>query len=102
MLILMIAVSPTVTEKYLSGRAWRHTKATEQEFIRATAEAIKFYSESAPDIRIVLWSVYDRPPIYDGPVSGCFDIFNDYSSREELPKSDDDARRDAKIAYLTK
>ncbi len=101
MLILMIAVSPTVTEKYLSGRAWRHTKETEQEFIRATAEAIKFYSNSAPDTHIILWSVYDKPPIYDGPVSGCLEIFNDYSSREKLPAGDDDARRDAKIKYLT-
>ena len=102
MLILMIAVSPTVTEKFLSGRAWRHSKETELEFIRATSKALKFYVENAPDIRIVLWSVYDKPPVYDGPIKDCLDIFEDYSSREDLPKNDDDARRDAKIAYLTK
>ncbi len=101
MLILMIAISPTVTEQYLSGRAWRHSKETELEFIRATAKALQFYAENAPNTRIILWSVYDKPPVYDGPIANCLDIFNDYSSRDELPKKDDDARRDAKIEYLT-
>lgn len=100
-LFLMIAVSSTVTEKFLSGRAWRHTKETEEEFIRATSKAIKFYAENAPSLHIILWGVYDKPPIYDGPIAGCLEIFEDYSSRKELPKNDDDARRDAKIKYLT-
>ena len=100
-LFLMIAVSATVTEKFLSGRAWRHTKATEEEFIRATSKAIEFYAENAPDLHIIIWGVYDKPPVYDGPMKDCLKIFEDYSSREELPKNDDDARRDAKIAYLT-
>ena len=102
MLILMIAVSPTVTEHFLRGRAWRHTKETEQEFIRATSKALEFYATHSPDTHIILWSVYDKPPIYDGPIKACLAIFADYSSREALPKKDDDARRDAKIAYLTK
>ncbi len=101
-LFLMIAVSATVTEKFLSGRAWRHTKATEEEFIRATSKAIEFYAENAPDLHIIIWGVYDKPPVYDGPMKDCLKIFEDYSSREELPKNDDDARRQAKIAYLTK
>ena len=101
MLLLMIAVSPTVTEKYLAGRAWRHTKETEQEFIRATAKALEFYTNNAPDLRIILWSVYDKPPVYDGPIKNCLNIFDDYSSRATLPKKDDDARREAKIKYLT-
>lgn len=100
-LFLMIAVSSTVTEKFLSGRAWRHTKETEEEFIRATSKALEFYSEHAPDLHIIIWSVYDKPPVYDGPMKNCLKTFEDYSSREELPKNDDDARRDAKIAYLT-
>ena len=100
MIILMIAVSPTVTEHYLQGRAWRHTKETEKEFIRATSEALAFYANTVPDTRIILWSVYDKPPVYDGPIKNALNVFNDYSSREELPKKDDDARRAAKISYL--
>lgn len=100
MLILMIAVSPAVTEKYLSGRDWRHSKKTELEFVRATSEALSFYAKNASEIRIILWSFYDELPIYDGPVKDCIDIFNDYSTREDLPKNDDDVRRDAKISYL--
>ena len=90
-----------MTEHFLQGRAWRHTKETEKEFIRATSAALKFYATSAPDLRIVLWSVYDQPPIYDGKISGAVEIFADYSGREELPKNDDDIRRAAKIKYLT-
>ena len=61
----------------------------------------KFYAENAPDLRIILWSVYDKPPIYDGPIKNSLEIFADYSNREELPGKDDDARREAKINYLT-
>jgi len=99
--LLMIAVSPTVTEQYLSGRAWRHSRETELEFIRATSKALEFYAENSPESRIIIWSVYDKPPVYDGPVKDCLKIFADYSSREELPKKDDDERREAKIKYLT-
>ncbi|MBR5647531.1 zeta toxin family protein [Candidatus Saccharibacteria bacterium] len=99
-LFLMIAISPVVTEKYLSGRAWRHSKETELEFIRATSKALEFYATNSPDIRMIMWGVYDKPPIYDGPIKGCLDVFNDYSTRDTLPAADDDARRDAKIAYL--
>ncbi len=99
-LFLMIAISPTVTEKYLSGRAWRHSRETELEFIRATSKALEFYANNSPDLRMIMWSVYDKPPIYDGPIKDCLGIFDDYSSRDTLPAADDDARRDAKIAYL--
>ncbi len=100
-LILMIAVSPTVTEQYLSGRAWRHTKEAELEFIRATSKALDFYATNSPDTRIILWSVYDKDPVYDGPIKNVIPTFEEYSNREELPKKDDDERRDAKIKYLT-
>ena len=100
--IMMIAVSPTVTEKFLEGRAWRHSRETEQEFIRATESALKFYAEKSPETHIIIWSVYDLGPVYDGPAKDCLEVFHDYSTRTELPKNDDDARRDAKIAYLTR
>lgn len=102
MTILMIAVSPTVTEHFLSGRAWRHSKETETEFARATTKAIAFYADQSPVTRIILWSVYDQDPIYDGPISGCLRIFEDYSARDALPKKDDDARRASKIEYISK
>ena len=99
-LLLMIAVSPAVTEHFLGSRTWRHSKATEQEFIRATSEALKFYATTAPELHIILWSVYDKDPIYDGPIKGCLEIFADYSNREDLPARDDAARKAAKIEYL--
>ena len=102
MLLLMIAVSPTVTAHFLAGRTWRHSEATEREFARATSYALDFYAKNSPETHIILWSVYDRPPIYDGPVKDCVNIFTEYSNREDLPQEDDDARRDAKITYLTK
>ena len=100
-LMLMIAISPTVTEKYLEGRAWRHAKETELEFIRVTEKALEFYAEVMPEMRIVIWSVYDKEPVYDGPVKECLKVFSDYSARTELPGRDDDERREAKIKYLT-
>ena len=99
-MLLMIATSPTVTEHFLGQRAWRHTKETEQEFVRATTKAIDYYASHHGDMRIILWSVYDLEPIYDGPIKNALDIFKDYSSRDTLPAKDDDARASAKINYL--
>lgn len=99
-LFLMIATSPKVTEHFLKGRSWRHDEKTEKEFIRATQHALSFYAKAAPDIHIILWSVYDKLPVYDGEIKDCLQVFVDYSSRTELPQKDDEARRDAKIKYL--
>ena len=99
-IILMIAISPVITEKFLSGRAWRHTKETEAEFIRATKKSLVYYVENHPDTHIILWSVYDKPPIFDGKIKDCLDIFEEYQMRSVPPKKDDDERRDAKIEYL--
>ncbi|MBQ3441544.1 zeta toxin family protein [Candidatus Saccharibacteria bacterium] len=101
-LFLMIATSPTVTEYFLGGRSWRHTKETEEEFIRATGEALEFYAKETPNFHIILWSVYDLEPIYDGEIKDSLAIFNEYSSKTDLPKADDDARREAKIQFLSK
>lgn len=100
LMILMVATSPTVTEKFLSDRAWRHTSETEQEFIRSTEKALQFYAENAPDTHIIIWSVYHEAPEFDGPVSNCLQTFRDFSQKTELPKPDDEARKAAKIAYL--
>ena len=101
MLLLMVAVSPVVTEKFLAGREWRHTAETEQEFVRATSEALKFYAKAMPKGRVVMWSVYDLTPVYDGKMAGCLETFEKYSSRTEMPSPNDDERREAKIKYLT-
>lgn len=101
-LLLMIATSPTVTEHFLGSRSWRHSKETEKEFIRATFEALDFYAAKVPSLRIILWSVYDLDPIYDGPVKDSLEIFQKYSEKTDLPKDDDDERREAKIQFLSK
>lgn len=99
-MLLMIATSPEVTEHFLGGRSWRHSKATEKEFIRATSEALKFYVKNFPTLHTIFWSVYDLDPIYDGPIKNSLKIFQEYSAKTNLPPSNDDARREAKIEYL--
>ncbi len=101
-MLLMIATSPTVTEHFLGGRSWRHSKATEEEFIRATKKAMEFYATNTPDLYTVFWSVYDLEPIYSGPIKDGLDIFNEYSEKTGLPPKNDDERRDAKIQFLSK
>ena len=101
MMLLMVAVSPAVTEKFLAGREWRHTAETEAEFVRATSKALEFYAKAMPEARVVIWSVYDLLPVYDGEMAGCLPVFSEYSAKEEMPANDDEARREAKIKYLT-
>ena len=52
-------------------------------------------------MRVIIWSVYDLLPVYDGRVEGCLPVFKDYSARKKMPARDDDERREAKIKYLT-
>ncbi len=100
MVMLLITASAAVTEYYLSGRSWRHTKEAEKEFRRATPKALEYYALKAPEIRVIVWNVYDEPPVYDGPMKNVLDIYNKYAECNDLPKDNDDARRDAKIKYL--
>ena len=100
-LLLMIATSPTVTEHFLSGRSWRHSKETEEEFIRATYAALDFYAKNDGNLHLILWSVYDLNPIYNGPVKDGLEIFKAYSEKTDLPPENDDERREAKIQFLS-
>lgn len=100
-MLLMIATSPEVTEHFLGGRSWRHSKETEQEFIRATREAMEFYASNNGNLHVILWSVYDLDPIYNGPIKDALPIFNEYSQKTDLPPKNDDERREAKIQFLS-
>ena len=101
--LTMIAVSPEITEKFLGARAWRHSKATEEEFIRATAAALNFYHDNFPETRIVLWNVWDLEPIYDGEIKDAIAVFEKYSHIANFtPEATEETLREAKIAYLNK
>ncbi len=99
-LLLMIAASPAIAEKHLSSRPWRHTRETEQEFIRATLKAIKFYAEHYPDFPLILWNTYDSLPVYDGPIKDSLDIFKKYSAEDSIPPHNEEKLRKSKIEYL--
>ncbi len=100
-LLLMIAASPDITEQFLKGRPWRHTRETELEFIRATKEAIKFYAKHCPDFPLILWNTYSESPIYHGPIKNCLEVFEKYSSEEKVPPHDETKLKQAKIDYIT-
>ena len=99
--MLLIAISPEIAEKHLAGRNWRHTKETEQEFIRATAAALKFYGETCPEMPIVIWNTYEKEPVYHGIVKKAEAPFLKYSAETIVPEHDEDALREAKISYLS-
>lgn len=100
--LTMIAVSPEISQKFLGGRAWRHTKETEQEFIRATSLALDFYKTNCENMRIILWNVWDTQPIYDGKIKNALETWQKYSAISEYTtKFTEDDLREAKIRYLT-
>ena len=96
----MIAVAPEVTEKHLTGRKWRHTRETEEEFIRATEHAMRFYVDKMPKMRIIMWNVYEKDPVYDGTIGGSLEVFSKYSSEADVPDHDEEGLREAKKHYL--
>lgn len=100
LLLLIIAVSPEVAERHLSGREWRHTRETEAEFLRATSRALEFYAESVPEMRVVMWNAFEEEPVYDGAVRGAISDFKETSSLAEIPEHDPNVLREAKIKYL--
>lgn len=99
--LTMVAVSPQITERFLGERAWRHTKETEQEFIRATNLALNFYIDSLPNMRIVLWDVWDAKPIYDGEIKNSLETWQKYSQVTNFTSTlTENDLREAKIRYL--
>lgn len=100
-MLVMIAISPEIAEKHLKGRPWRHTKETEQEFIRATQEAMDFYVKQAPEMRTIIWDTYTGDPVYDGPVKESITTFTKCSAVTQAPKHNQAELRNAKIQYLT-
>lgn len=101
-LLLMIAVHPEIAESHLQSRNWRHTKETEQEFVRATKKALDFYAKNHPNLRIILWNTFSEPPIYDGPVESGAQVFAETSTITDIPPHSEDSLRQAKIDYLVK
>ena len=99
--LVMIAISPEIAEKHLKGREWRHTKETEQEFIRATAKAMQFYAKNAENMRTIIWNTYECDPVYDGPIKASLTTFTKCSSVTKAPKHNQTELRNAKIKYLT-
>lgn len=100
-MLVMIAVSPEVAEKHLRGREWRHTKETEQEFIRVTAKAMEFYAKNVGEMRTVIWNTYEGEPVYDGPVKESLTTFTKCSAVTKVPRHNQTELRKAKIEYLT-
>lgn len=100
-MMLMVAVAPEVAERQLGRRNWRHSRETELEFVRATGLALEFYAASWPEMRVVMWDVFDTQPIYDGAIKNATAIFNKYSSLTDIPEHDESMLREAKIRYLT-
>ena len=100
--LTMIAVSQKITEKFLGSRAWRHTKETEQEFIRATNLALNFYKQTAPNMRVVIWNVWDTTPIYDGKIENSLETYEQYVKIDDFEqKFTENDLREAKIRYLS-
>jgi len=100
--VLMIAVAPEVAEQFLGGRSWRHTKETEQEFVRATELAMKYYGEDCSEMRCVIWNVFDAEPVYDGEIKDALEIFQKYTKITDIPEHDEEELKAAKIKYLAK
>lgn len=101
-LLLMIAVSPEVTARHLSGRAWRHSAETEREFIRATQLALEFYARECAEMPVVMWNAFDVAPVYEGEARGCLPAFEKWSAEPDREAVDPEARRQAKVEFLRK
>lgn len=96
----MVAVSPKISARWLGKRAWRHDKSTEEEFWRAMEEALRFYVEEWPDVRMVVWSAWDLKPVYDGGIKGAIEVWREYLKIDGGEESDEGRLREAKISYL--
>ena len=61
---------------------------------------MKFYAEKTPELRIIIWNVYDDEPVYDGPISGSLEVFSEYSKKTDIPEHDEESLRAAKKKYV--
>ncbi len=97
----MIAVSPEITARFLQKREWRHTKETEEEFVRATQLALEFYAKHFGEMDIVMWNVWDAAPIFDGKIKDALKTWQEYEGITKIPKNyDENEIKEAKKKYL--
>lgn len=99
-MLVITAINPVITNKFLEERGWRHSKATEDEFMRATEESLKFYGKEEPEMRVVSWNVYDREPIYDGAIANFLPIYQAHAAMTKMPMRDEEVRMEEKKKYL--
>lgn len=78
-------------------------KKTAEEFWRATSEALRFYIEKYPEMRILIWNAWDKTPVFDGLSGdeGLSGIIEKYWGIDKVPVDvDEDELREAKIEYM--
>ncbi|MBQ6510976.1 zeta toxin family protein [Candidatus Saccharibacteria bacterium] len=97
----LIAVSPEITARFLEKREWRHTKETEEEFVRATQVALEFYANNFGEMNVVMWNVWSKDSIFDGKIKDALKIWRKYMVIDEIPEEYDEAEiREAKKKYF--
>lgn len=100
-MMLMIVASPEAAEKNLRGREWRHATETEGEFMREIEEALELYAKTQPEMRIVMWNMYDEMPVYDGKIVNSLSVYQKYVAETKCWENDLERLKQAKIKYIT-
>lgn len=101
MWMMMVVAPAEVARRRLASRGWRHDEKGEAEFARATEDALKFYAEEMPEMRIVVWGMADLEPGYDGAIKGVFATWREKET-EKVAEVDLKELVAAKIKYITK
>lgn len=101
----MVAVSREISDEFILKRKGRVVaKSTADEFWRVNELALRFYAEKMPEARIVVWSVWDVLPIFDGEIGDakCLQAIERYWAINELPDGilSEEELRQRKITYL--
>lgn len=99
--MLMIVASREMVEKNLQGREWRHTEATEKEFAKETEKTLELYASIMPEMRMVMWNMYDEKPAYDGKVRNSLSVYRECVAETRHAKTDLEELKQAKIKYMT-
>lgn len=102
MLMTMVAVAPSVAEKWLGGREWRHSKGTEEEFLRVMKGSLEFYAKTCPETRVVIWSAWDDDPAYDGKIGEALEVWQETANAERSEDVNVEKLREAKVKYFAK
>ena len=103
MRLTMVAVAKKISDRLIERRSGRVVaKQTAEEFWRATSLALDFLVSERPNLRVIVWNIWEENPVFDGRIAdGAVEtIKKNWAIEDGKMVEDLETLRKSKIRYM--